>query len=54
MSSVAEIDWARRVLEVYNAALAEGVGVASLDGLMIDAPVAHRARAILARSGDQQ
>ncbi|QKT08803.1 CoA ester lyase [Gordonia sp. X0973] len=43
----AEQVWARRVLE----AIAEGDGVAVLDGEMIDKPVLDRAQRILARTG---
>ncbi len=42
--SEAELTWARRVLEA-----AGGGGVAVVDGAMVDAPVANRARQILAR-----
>ncbi len=45
-----ERDWARRVMDAYNAARQKGEGVAALDGRMIDLPVVRRARAILARS----
>lgn len=44
--SAAERDWAARVLEALEQA---GGGVAVLDGAMIDAPHAARARRILAR-----
>ena len=49
--SPAEIAGARRVVEALARAEAEGRGVASLDGLMIDAPVAARARRVLAMAG---
>jgi citrate lyase subunit beta/citryl-CoA lyase len=44
------VERARRVLAVYDEALAQGRASASLDGEMIDVPVAERARAIVARS----
>jgi citrate lyase subunit beta/citryl-CoA lyase len=43
-----EMDEARRIVEALAAAEAEGRGVVALDGKMIDAPVAARARRILA------
>ncbi|MBI2865720.1 MAG: CoA ester lyase [Chloroflexi bacterium] len=43
-----EIDYARRVLEVYEAAVAEGKAAATLDGKMIDTPVAEKAKKLLA------
>jgi citrate lyase subunit beta/citryl-CoA lyase len=45
-----EIARATRIVEALKAAEAEGRGVASLDGRMIDAPVAERARLLLARA----
>jgi citrate lyase subunit beta/citryl-CoA lyase len=39
---------ARRVIDAYERALADGVGSVSLHGRMVDAPVAARARALLA------
>lgn len=44
-----EIAAARRVLAVFDAAVREGRGAIALDGRMIDAPVANRARAFLHR-----
>jgi citrate lyase subunit beta/citryl-CoA lyase len=46
--SPAELEAAARVVAALEAAEAEGSGVASLDGKMIDAPVAARARRLLA------
>jgi citrate lyase subunit beta/citryl-CoA lyase len=46
----AEIDRAWRVVAAYEAALARGEGVFRLDGRMVDAPVARRARRVLARA----
>lgn len=42
-----EIDWARRVIKAIRKAGAEGSGVASLDGKMVDAPIVARAERIL-------
>jgi citrate lyase subunit beta/citryl-CoA lyase len=46
--SAAEIDWARRVQEGFEAA---GGGVFSLDGRMVDAPVLRLAQRTLAQAG---
>jgi citrate lyase beta subunit len=43
----AELDWARRVLDAYEAGLREGRGAVALDGRMIDAPVVRRAQLLL-------
>jgi citrate lyase subunit beta/citryl-CoA lyase len=45
----AEIDHASRVVAAYDKALAEGVGVVTVDGKMIDVPVVERARLLLER-----
>ncbi|EAX47774.1 Citryl-CoA lyase [Thermosinus carboxydivorans Nor1] len=45
--SAKEIDWARRVVAAIRQAEAEGSGVASLDGKMVDAPIVNRAERIL-------
>ncbi|EPL08816.1 CoA ester lyase [Pseudomonas sp. CF161] len=42
-----ELEWARRIIESARS----GEGVFVLDGLMVDAPVIARARAILMRAG---
>jgi citrate lyase subunit beta/citryl-CoA lyase len=42
-----EVDFARRVVEAFEAAMARGDGVIVLDGQMIDAPVVARARETL-------
>ena len=47
--SADEIDHARRVVEAYAAAEAEGKGAIEIDGKMIDVPVAIRARHLLER-----
>ena len=45
-----EIEYAKRVVELYEKAEKEGKGTTSIDGKMIDAPVAKRAYALLRRS----
>lgn len=42
-----DINWAERVLEAIKRAEEEGSGVASLNGKMVDAPIANRARTIM-------
>jgi len=42
-----EIDYARDVVAAAEAAAAEGKGVISLRGKMIDAPILHRAKTVL-------
>ncbi|HWR39670.1 MAG TPA: aldolase/citrate lyase family protein [Patescibacteria group bacterium] len=42
-----EIDWAYRVISAIRRAEAEGSGVASLDGKMVDAPIVNRAERTL-------
>lgn len=42
-----EIDWAERVMQAIRQAEAEGSGVASLDGKMVDAPIVNRAERTL-------
>jgi citrate lyase subunit beta/citryl-CoA lyase len=46
-----ELERARRVVAAYDEAIARGTGAISVDGAMIDVPVAARARALLARFG---
>ena len=43
----AEVDEARRVVEAYDEALARGEGAITVDGKMVDVPVAERAKAVL-------
>ncbi|HKK29688.1 MAG TPA: CoA ester lyase [Alphaproteobacteria bacterium] len=43
-----EIAQARKIVEAYDAALARGEGAITVDGIMVDVPVADRARATLA------
>lgn len=45
--SAAELAYAERVVQAFARAEAEGVGVITIDGKMIDAPVVARARLIL-------
>jgi citrate lyase beta subunit len=45
-----EQERARRVVETYERAVADGRGVVALDGEMIDLPVVERARRVLAES----
>lgn len=45
--SVSDIDWAEQVIEAINKAQAEGSGVASLNGKMVDLPIVNRAKRIL-------
>ena len=42
-----QLAWARAAVDAYERGLADGRGAVSLDGEMIDAPVAERARAML-------
>ena len=46
-----ELDYNRRLLEAYDAAVAAGKGAISFEGQMVDSPVALRARAIVAAAG---
>ncbi len=48
--SPAELDEARHVVAALEDAAARGLGVASMEGKMIDAPVAERARRVVARA----
>ena len=45
-----ELDWAVRVVVADAKAVERGRGAWSLDGVMIDAPVVGKARALLARA----
>ena len=47
--SAEEADNAERVVEAYDKAEREGLGAITIDGMMIDVPVADRARALLKR-----
>lgn len=46
--SEAEIAQAKKIVDAYDAALAAGEGAITVDGIMVDVPVADRARAVLA------
>ena len=46
----AEVDYARRVIDVYEEVEAQGRASVGLDGKMIDIPVVERARRLLARA----
>lgn len=49
--SLADVAWARRVLQAYEAAQqAGGRGALAVDGKMVDAPVLRRARTLVERS----
>ncbi len=47
--SAEDVDWAERVVDAYATAEATGSGAITIDGKMVDVPVADRARATLAR-----
>ncbi len=49
--SEAQADHARRLIEAFEHAVAQGQGAVAFEGAMIDLPVAQRARALLARAG---
>lgn len=49
--SAEELAAAVRILETFHAAEAQGKGAVSLDGKMLDLPIVHRARELLARAG---
>jgi citrate lyase subunit beta/citryl-CoA lyase len=49
-----EMEHARRVVEAFEAAEAQGEGVIALEGQMIDAPVVARARAMLELGATQE
>jgi citrate lyase subunit beta/citryl-CoA lyase len=45
-----EVERARRIVGAFDAAVAQGQGAIAVDGQMVDAPVAERARALLRRA----
>ena len=49
--SEAEIERARKVIEAFGAAEAQGLAAIQVDGQMVDYPVVHRARRTLAVAG---
>lgn len=46
----AEVEWARRVIDVYDKAKAEGRASIQLDGKMVDIPIVVRAERIIAQA----
>jgi citrate lyase subunit beta/citryl-CoA lyase len=51
---VEQVEWARRVIAAYSSAAEVDSGVVSLDGQMIDEPMARRARAVLAEVVEEE
>jgi citrate lyase subunit beta / citryl-CoA lyase len=47
-----QVAYARRVVEAYRAAEQRGLGAISIDGSMVDEPMARRARAVLSAAGE--
>jgi citrate lyase subunit beta/citryl-CoA lyase len=45
-----KLDHARRLVEAFEQAIAQGQGAVAFEGSMVDLPVAQRARALLARA----
>ena len=55
LPGAAELEQARAVVEAYDAALADGVASIRMpDGRFVDAPIADRARALLAAHARQR
>jgi len=52
LPSSEEIDRARRLLEAYDNAKAQGVASVAFEGQMVDEPVARQARRVLAQADD--
>jgi citrate lyase subunit beta / citryl-CoA lyase len=48
--SVAEVSYARRVIDAFEGARVEGLGAVALDGRLLDRPIVERARRTLERS----
>ncbi|AWH88390.1 citrate (pro-3S)-lyase subunit beta [Limnobaculum parvum] len=48
--TIKELEHAQRVIEAAEAAVAEGLGVVSLNGKMIDGPIIERARLVVQRA----
>jgi citrate lyase beta subunit len=46
----AELDWASRVIEAYEAGRRDGRGAVALDGSMVDLPIVERARRLLSEA----
>jgi citrate lyase subunit beta/citryl-CoA lyase len=49
--SAQEIEWAERVVQAIRQAEKHGRGVISVDGKMVDAPIANRAERVLLLAG---
>jgi citrate lyase subunit beta/citryl-CoA lyase len=49
--SQAEVAWARKVVEAFDAAERQGLAAVALEGQMLDYPVVEKARRLLARLG---
>jgi citrate lyase beta subunit len=49
--SAAEADLANRMVQAYDAAVAEGLGAVGVDGILVDEPIARRARRTVASAG---
>lgn len=47
--TASELDWARRVVETFEAAERDGLAAVKMDGQMLDYPVVEKARRLLAR-----
>ena len=45
--TIGDIDWAQQIIQAINKAQAEGSGVASLNGKMVDLPIVNRAKRTL-------
>ncbi len=50
--SAEQVAYARRVVDAYRAAEKKGQGAISIDGSMIDEPMARRAHAVLSAAGE--
>ncbi|MBB5216394.1 HpcH/HpaI aldolase/citrate lyase family protein [Parapusillimonas granuli] len=46
-----EIDYARRLVDAYEAATARGIGTIDFEGKMVDGPLLKRSQAVLAAAG---
>ena len=49
----AEVEYARRVVDAFETAEAEGAGAVAVDGQMVDLPVVERARRVLQLVSDR-
>lgn len=48
--SAAEVEWARRVVDCFEAAERQGLAAVALEGQMLDYPVVEKARRVIARA----